>query len=177
MTTDEKTEAHPVEFELNGRRIRLQVDPRTLLADVVRHEAGLTGLKIACEQGVCGSCTVLEDGRPIRSCITLAVQVDGSSIETIESIAGHSADLHPIQESFQREHGLQCGFCTPGMVLTAKALLAENPDPSEQEIREYLSGNVCRCTGYVGIVASVRDAARCTRSARTSTVGTEGEGV
>ncbi|MGD9987563.1 (2Fe-2S)-binding protein [Pseudonocardia sp.] len=177
MTTQESTETYPVEFVLNGRRTRVDVDPRTLLADVIRHDAGLTGLKIACEQGVCGSCTVLQDGAPIRSCITLAVQALGSDIETIEGVAPSGADLHPIQESFQREHGLQCGFCTPGMVLATKALLAENPDPDEQEIREYLSGNICRCTGYVGIVASVRDAARCANGDAASSAPTDGEGV
>ncbi|WP_103382138.1 (2Fe-2S)-binding protein [Pseudonocardia dioxanivorans] len=176
MTTDESAKTYPVDFVLNGRRTRVDVDPRTLLADVIRHEAGLTGVKIACEQGVCGSCTVLENGLPIRSCITLAVQVAGAEIETVEAIAPSGADLHPIQESFQREHGLQCGFCTPGMVLTTKALLAENPDPDEQEIREYLSGNICRCTGYVGIVASVREAARCARAASPTGATTDSEG-
>jgi aerobic carbon-monoxide dehydrogenase small subunit len=160
MTTEESVDICTVEFTLNGRRTRVAVDPRTLLADVIRHDVGLTGLKIGCEQGVCGSFTVLENGLPIRSCITLAAQIQGAEIETIEGLSPPGAELHPIQQSYQREHGLQCGFCTPGMVLTTKALLAENPDPDEQEIREYLSGNICRCTGYVGIVAAVRDAAR-----------------
>lgn len=174
MTTEEFVDTCTVEFTLNSRPTRVAVDPRTLLADVIRHDVGLTGLKIGCEQGVCGSCTVLENGLPIRSCITLAAQIQGAEIETIEGLSPPGSELHPIQRSFQREHGLQCGFCTPGMVLTTKALLAENPDPDEQEIREYLSGNICRCTGYVGIVASVRDAARCSADTASSSASNDG---
>jgi carbon-monoxide dehydrogenase small subunit len=144
---------------VNGVERRTAVEPRMLLVDCIRRSYGLTGTKIGCEQGVCGSCTVLLDGEPVRSCTTLAVQVDGCAIETIEGLSS-SAGLDAVQQAFHEEHGLQCGFCTPGMVLATKALLAENPAPSEDEIRRYLSGNICRCTGYVNIVASVQNAAR-----------------
>lgn len=148
-----------IEVVVNGEVRRGIAEPRTLLSDFLRHELGLTGTHVGCEQGVCGACTVRVDGDIIRSCITLAVQVRGSRIETIEGIALDGA-LHPIQAAFREQHGLQCGFCTPAMVLTVQALLEANSRPSEAEIREYLSGNVCRCTGYVTIVAAVNDAAR-----------------
>ena len=144
---------------VNGERRLGSAEPRMLLSDFLRHELGLTGTHVGCEQGVCGACTILLDGELARSCLLFAVQVEGSEIETIESL-GTSEPLHPIQAAFRSEHGLQCGFCTPAMVLAAKRLLDEDHDPSEQTIREHLSSQICRCTGYVGIVAAVRKAAR-----------------
>jgi len=147
-----------IELVVNGERRTGVAEPRTLLSDFLRHELGLTGTHVGCEHGVCGACTVEIDGRLARSCITLAVQVQGSSVRTIEGVAT-SDSFHPIQEALRDNYGLQCGFCTPGFVLTMRALLAQNQHPSETEIREFLSGNVCRCTGYAGIVAAVQDAA------------------
>ena len=144
---------------INGRRYDLAVEARRLLADVIRDDCGLTGTHIGCEHGVCGACTILFDGEPARSCIMLAVQADGHEIQTVEGLAGPSGELNPLQTAFRNAHGLQCGFCTPGMMLTGHALLARNPDPSEAEIRQAISGNLCRCTGYVNIVKSVRYAA------------------
>ena len=144
---------------VNGAERSGVAEPRTLLVDFLRHELGLTGTHVGCEHGVCGACTVRMDGEPVRSCIVLAVQAHGARVETIEGLADGDA-LHPIQQAFHEEHGLQCGFCTPGMVLATQCLLEENPHPTESEIREYLSGNVCRCTGYLGIVAAVQSAAR-----------------
>ena len=147
-----------VTMTVNGEPAAAQVEPRTLLSDYLREYLDLTGTNIGCEHGVCGACTVRVDGKIVRSCITFAVQCEGSSVITIEGL-GNGESLHPIQQAFRDEHGLQCGYCTPGFVLTTQALLAANPDPSEQEIREFLSGNICRCTGYVGIVNAVRKAA------------------
>ena len=152
-------EPRRVRVRVNGRLRDAPAEPRLLLVDFLRHELGLTGTHVVCEQGACGACTVLLDGRIALSCLVLAVQADGAEIETVESLAA-GGELHPIQEAFRAKHGLQCGFCTPGMLLAARSLLAERPDPTDGEIREYLSGNVCRCTGYTGIVAAVREAAR-----------------
>ena len=149
---------HRVELIVNGEQRSAEVPARMLLSDFLRHELGLFGTHVGCEQGVCGACTVLVGGRLVRSCITFAVQVQGEEVRTVESLA-EGEDLHPIQESFRRCHGLQCGFCTPGFLMATEALLNQNDDPSEPEIRDFLSGNVCRCTGYVGIVAAVKDAA------------------
>ena len=146
-----------VSFTVNGRQERIDVEPRRTLADALRDDLGLTGTHLGCEQGVCGACTVLLDGEPIRSCLMLAVQADGSSLTTVEGLAGDG--LHPLQQSFADCHGLQCGFCTPGFLISALHLLTENPDPSREEIRAGLSGNICRCTGYAGIVDAVRQAA------------------
>ena len=143
---------------VNGTPRTGRAEPRLLLADFLRQELGLTGTHLGCEHGVCGACTVLWDGQPVRSCLAFAVQAEGANITTIEGLSD-GAELHPVQEAFHTKHGLQCGFCTPGMVLTCKALLDDNASPSEPEIREYLSGNVCRCTGYVGIVEAVHEAA------------------
>jgi carbon-monoxide dehydrogenase small subunit len=143
---------------VNGERRSALAEPRTLLSDFLRHELGLTGTHVGCEQGACGACTVRVDGEIVRSCLTLAARVDGASIRTVEGMAD-GAQLHPIQQAFHECHGLQCGFCTPGFLLTTEALLEENHDPTEAEIREYLAGNICRCTGYMGIVAAVRHAA------------------
>ena len=148
-----------ITLTVNGREHRAVVEPRLLLADFLRRDLGLTGTHLACEQGVCGSCTVVLDGETTRSCLMFAVQADGFEIETIEGLASDPDHLHPVQQAFWDHHGLQCGFCTPGMVLTAKALLEENPAPSGADIREALAGNLCRCTGYTFIVESVRAAA------------------
>jgi aerobic carbon-monoxide dehydrogenase small subunit len=146
-----------VSFSVNGCRERIDVEPRRTLADALRDDLGLTGTHLGCEQGVCGACTVLLDGEPVRSCLMLAVQADGSSLTTVEGLAGD--ELHPLQQAFADCHGLQCGFCTPGFLISALHLLTENPDPSREEIRAGLSGNICRCTGYAGIVDAVRQAA------------------
>jgi carbon-monoxide dehydrogenase small subunit len=142
-----------VQVRVNGESRRGFAEPRTLLSDFLRHELGLTGTHVGCEHGVCGACTVLIDGEPVRSCLMFAVQAGGKEIETVEGLA-KGAEMHP------ENHALQCAFCTPGFLMTVSALLETNPDPSEDEIREYLSGNVCRCTGYVGIVAAVQSAAK-----------------
>jgi carbon-monoxide dehydrogenase small subunit len=148
-----------VRLTVNGEERRGIAEPRTLLVDFLRHELRLTGTHVGCEQGACGACTVRLDGVTARSCLLFAVQADGASVETVEGLA-RDGELHPIQRAFADKHGLQCGFCTPGLLLTAQALLEENPTPSEPEIREALSGSICRCTGYVGVVAAVQEAAR-----------------
>ena len=152
-------EAFEVDVDLNGARARVAVTPRWTLADLVRAQ-GLTGTHLGCEHGVCGACTVLLDGEAVRSCLLFAVQADGSSVTTVEGLGGADGTLSPVQEAFRQEHGLQCGFCTPGFVVSVTALLAETPSPSDDEIREALSGNLCRCTGYQGIINAVRRAAR-----------------
>ncbi len=144
---------------INGREYRGEVEPRKLLVDFIREDLGLTGTHVGCEHGVCGACTILWDGLPVRSCLLFAVQANGARLETVEGMAPSDSELHPIQEAFWEVHGLQCGFCTPGFLLTVKALLRENPNPTEQEIREWISGNLCRCTGYQNIVAAVERAA------------------
>jgi carbon-monoxide dehydrogenase small subunit len=153
------TELETVNFIVNGKDVSLEVEPRRLLADALRHDLGLTGTHLGCEHGVCGACTVRIDGEAVRSCLTFAVQADGSNVETIEGCAAGD-ELHPVQRAFQEEHGLQCGFCTPGFVMATIDLLERVPDPSEEQIREQLAGNICRCTGYVHIVRAVRRAAR-----------------
>lgn len=152
--------ATPVEISLtiNGRRHTGAAEPRRTLADFLRRTCGLTGTHLGCEHGVCGACTVVVDGVTVRSCLMLAVQADGAEVETVEGVAV-DGELHTIQESFADRHGLQCGFCTPGILLTVRELLTENPDPTPDEIRECLSGNLCRCTGYQFIVDAVLDAA------------------
>jgi carbon-monoxide dehydrogenase small subunit len=157
----------PITLTVNGRSISAEVEARMTLADFLREQLGLTGTKLGCEYGVCGSCTVLWDGAAVRSCLVLAAQADGANLTTIEGLATGEA-MHAVQQAFWEHHGLQCGFCTPGMVLTAVALLEENPDPSEQEIREALSGNLCRCTGYQNIVRAVRAAAEQMQAGRGS---------
>lgn len=143
---------------VNGTRYEHTVEPRTLLSDFLRHNLGLTGTHVGCEHGVCGACTVLVDGEPVRSCLMFAVQAHGREVTTVEGL-GTIENLHPIQEAFQEAHGLQCGFCTPGILTTVKVFLEQNPHPSEDEIREALSGNLCRCTGYQHIVDAVKLAA------------------
>ena len=149
----------PVELTVNGRRFRTTVESRRLLSDVLRHDLRLTGTHVGCEQGACGSCTVLLDGEPVRSCLMFAVQCSGMTLTTIEGLAPEGT-LHPLQHAFMQRHGLQCGFCTPGMLLSAKALLDVNPLPSEADVRDWLAGNLCRCTGYQFIVDAVLEAAR-----------------
>ena len=153
------SDKHDVSMTINGHRYEGVCEARVTLADFIRHECGLTGTHLGCEHGVCGACTILIDGTSARSCLMLAVQADGSAITTVEGLATASGELNPLQEAFRDNHGLQCGFCTSGILITATELLGENPDPSEAEVRERLSGNLCRCTGYQFVVDSVIDAA------------------
>ena len=156
---------HRIAVEINGLVVEAEVEPRTLLSDFIRHQAGLHGTHVGCEQGVCGACTVQLDGAPVRSCLLLAVQADGRALRTVESLAP-GGGLHPLQAAFQETHALQCGFCTPGFLMTIEAFLRARPDPSEDEVREALAGNLCRCTGYKAIVEAVELAAeRLRRSA------------
>jgi carbon-monoxide dehydrogenase small subunit len=154
----------PISMAVNGETRSATLEPRKTLADFLREDCRLTGTHLGCEHGVCGACTVLLDGRATRSCLVFAVQADGGDVTTVEGLAANG-DLSPVQEAFQAEHGLQCGFCTPGFVVSATAFLASNPDPTDDEIREGLSGNLCRCTGYQGILRAVRAAAEATRAA------------
>jgi carbon-monoxide dehydrogenase small subunit len=153
------SEVHTIGCTVNGEEHSVHVPARKLLSDVLREDLGLTGTHVGCEHGVCGACTVLLDGQPVRSCLMFAVQADGARLQTIEDLASGPDDLHPVQKAFWERHGLQCGFCTPGMVLTAIALLEQNPRPTDEEIREAIAGNICRCTGYVFIVDAIRAAA------------------
>lgn len=150
---------HDVRLTVNGAPQRGRVEARTNLADFLREDLGLTGTHLACEHGVCGACTVLVDGRAVRACLMLAVQADGAEVTTVEGIAAPDGTLSPVQQAFMDCHGLQCGFCTPGFVVTVTAFLEANPDPTEAEIREGIAGNLCRCTGYQGIVDAVTLAA------------------
>jgi aerobic carbon-monoxide dehydrogenase small subunit len=160
-----------VSMVVNARTIEADVEPRRLLADFLREDAHLYGTHLGCEHGVCGACTVLLDGEPVRSCLMLAVQADGAELTTVEGLAGDDG-LHPLQEAFREHHALQCGFCTPGFLLTSLYLLREHPDlDDEDEIREALSGNLCRCTGYQNIVDAVGDAAGRMRAALQTTKG------
>ena len=149
-----------ISVTINGETYEREVETRLTLADFIRHEVLLTGTHVGCEHGVCGACTILLDGRTARSCLMLAVQANGHEIKTVEGIAPNDTELHPLQQAFQDNHGLQCGFCTPGMLTTLIEFLGDNPDPTEQEVREAISGNLCRCTGYQGIVAAALDAAK-----------------
>ena len=149
-----------ISVTINGETYEREVETRLTLSDFIRHEVLLTGTHVGCEHGVCGACTVLLDGRTARSCLMLAVQANGHEITTVEGIAPNDTELHPLQQAFQDNHGLQCGFCTPGMLTTLIEFLCDNPDPTEQEVREAISGNLCRCTGYQGIVAAALDAAK-----------------
>jgi aerobic-type carbon monoxide dehydrogenase small subunit (CoxS/CutS family) len=153
-----------VAVEINGAIHEGEVEPRTLLSDFIRHVAGLTGTHVGCEHGVCGACTVQLEGETVRSCLMLAVQCSGRSVLTVEGLAREGEALHPLQQAFHERHALQCGFCTSGFLMSAEALLRERPDPSEREVREALAGNLCRCTGYEGIVEAVLDVARRGRS-------------
>jgi aerobic carbon-monoxide dehydrogenase small subunit len=155
MTMDRQS----ITLTVNGENVEFEAEPRKLLSDALREECGLTGTHVGCEHGVCGACTVLVDGRPVRSCLTYAVQMEGHEISTIESVADGDT-LSPLQQALHEAHGLQCGFCTPGIVMTFEAFLKANPDPSEEQIRDALSGNLCRCTGYQNIVTAIQLAAR-----------------
>jgi carbon-monoxide dehydrogenase small subunit len=147
---------HTITVKVNGKEYTSHVEPRLLLSDFLRHELDLTGTHVGCEHGVCGACTILLDGVPVRSCLMFAVQAEGHEITTVEGLAESVEELHPLQEAFRDAHGLQCGFCTPGMLMTLLSFLEENPRPSESEIREAISGNLCRCTGYQNIVEAVK---------------------
>lgn len=149
-----------IEVEVNGERHVRTVEPRLLLSDFLRHELGLTGTHVGCEHGVCGACTVLFDGEPVRSCLMLTVQAQGHDVRTVESLAADPARLHPLQQAFQDAHGLQCGFCTAGILMSCADWLGRVTEPSEDQVREMLSGHLCRCTGYTPIVAAVMDVAR-----------------
>jgi aerobic carbon-monoxide dehydrogenase small subunit len=148
-----------VDVTVNGQRRSLEVEPRTLLVHLVREDLGLTGTHVGCDTGNCGACTIHVDGESVKSCTVLAVQADGAEVTTIEGL-GREGDLHPLQEAFWAKHGLQCGYCTPGMIMAAADLLERNPDPTEDEIRTGLEGNLCRCTGYHNIVKAVQEAAQ-----------------
>ena len=162
MATTEAVRTHAVEVTVNGEKRSADIEPRLLLVHFLRETLGLTGTHIGCDTTSCGACTVLVDGVPTKSCTMFAVQVSGSEVTTVEGLLLGGAH-HPIQEGFHQEHGLQCGYCTPGMMLTAVALLKENPSPSDEEIRWAISGNICRCTGYQNIVKSVQHAAAAMR--------------
>ena len=148
-------ERHDIELSVNGTAYRSRVESRMLLSDFLRHELQLAGTHVGCEHGVCGACTVLLDGAPVRSCLMLAVQANGHELATVEGLASSAGELHPIQQAMHEHHGLQCGYCTPGILMTMTAFLREHHAPSEDEVREALSGNLCRCTGYQNIVNSV----------------------
>ena len=164
---------HQISVTINGAEHQAEVDSRLLLVHFIRDEIRLTGTHIGCDTTHCGACTVLIDGTPMKSCTMLAVQADGAEIKTVEGMAENGA-LHPLQEGFWEEHGLQCGYCTPGMLMTSSALLESNPNPSEEEIRQAISGNLCRCTGYVNIVKSVQYAAEKMASEAGATASEEG---
>ena len=159
------TALRTISVTVNGRRYEKSVEPRLLLVDFLRHTLGLTGTHVGCEHGVCGACTVMVNGDSMRSCLLFAVQLDGAKIETVESL-GNPGKLNPLQEAFREHHALQCGFCTPGMLMTATDLLRKYPLASDQEIREGLSGNLCRCTGYEHIVKAVRAVADATKESK-----------
>ncbi|KQZ14501.1 hypothetical protein ASD44_10780 [Mesorhizobium sp. Root554] len=146
-----------IEFSVNGKPVEVEAEPRMTLADCLRHKLGLTGTHVGCEHGVCGACTIIVDGAAVRSCLMLAVQADGADITTVEGLS-HEDRLTPLQTAFRRNHGLQCGYCTPGMLTTSHALLTNEPDCDADRVREVLSGNICRCTGYVSIVEAVLEA-------------------
>ena len=154
------TDRRTITLTVNGVRHEREVETRLTLGDFLRRDLGLTGTHLGCEHGVCGACTVHLDGEAVRSCFLFAVQADGARVTTVEGLAKADGTLHPVQQAFRDHHGLQCGFCTPGMLMTLAAFLAENANPTEREVREAISGNICRCTGYQGIVAAALDAAR-----------------
>src|SRR5436189_2479467 len=164
-----------VRLHVNGTEHDLEVEPRLLLVHLLRDELGLTGTHVGCDTSNCGACTVHLDGRAVKSCTVLAVQAEDAEITTIEGMSGSNGELHPVQEAFWNDHGLQCGYCTPGMIMAAAGLLAENPNPTEQEVRHALEGNLCRCTGYHNIVKAVLDAAK-VKGATTAGPATSTEG-
>jgi aerobic carbon-monoxide dehydrogenase small subunit len=164
VITQAKPSTHEITATVNGTEHSLAVEPRLLLVHLLREKLGLTGTHVGCDTTNCGACTVLVDGVPVKSCTYFAVQANGKALTTVEGLAD-GAQLHPVQEGFKEEHGLQCGFCTPGMMLVSAALLEENPDPTEEEIRWAISGNICRCTGYQNIVKAVQWAANKSKEA------------
>ena len=153
------SDVHLIALTVNGVREEVAVEARRTLADVLRHDLGHTGTHLGCEHGICGACTVLVDGQPTRACLVFGVQADDCEIETVEGLSGPDGALGPLQEAFSAHHALQCGFCTPGFLMLATALLRENPDPTDEEIREAMASNICRCTGYQSILEAVRAAA------------------
>ncbi len=157
----------PVTLRVNGVPYAVEVEPRRLLSDALRHDLRLTGTHVGCEHGVCGACTVLVDGKPMRSCLMFAVSAEGSTVTTVEGL-GAPGNMHPVQEAFRECHGLQCGFCTPGFLTTIAAFIEENPSPTEAEAREAISGNLCRCTGYQNIVTATLRAAEIAAEQRNS---------
>lgn len=157
----------PITVTVNGEEHTAEVEPRLLLVHLIRENLGLTGTHIGCDTTSCGACTILFEGKPIKSCTMFAVQADGHRLQTVEGLAAGAA-MHPIQDGFYQEHGLQCGYCTPGMMMTAVALLERNPDPSELQIREAIAGNLCRCTGYVNIVRAIEHAAKTMRETESA---------
>lgn len=156
----------PISLTINGKQLEKTVESRLLLADFIRHDAGLTGTHVGCEHGVCGACTVLLDGKPVRSCIMFAVQANGHELTTVEGLAESEDKMHPLQNAFWEKHGLQCGFCTPGILMTLLPYLQENPNANEPQIREAISGNLCRCTGYQHIVDAALLAAKTMQAAK-----------
>ncbi|WP_424627834.1 (2Fe-2S)-binding protein [Bradyrhizobium sp. SYSU BS000235] len=160
---DDRPALEHVRLTVNGATFERDVEPRRHLGDFLRHDLNLTGTHIGCEHGVCGACTVIVNGAPVRSCLMFAGQANGASILTVEGLASADGELHPVQQAFWNRHGLQCGFCTPGMIMTVVALLAERPEADEGEVRDAISGNLCRCTGYETIVDAALDAARASR--------------
>jgi len=160
MRRVKKNERVRVALTLNGRKLSADAEARTLLCDFIRHALGATGTHVGCEHGVCGACTVLIDGVATRSCLTLAVQAEGCEVKTVESLAAPDGTLNPLQQAFRDNHALQCGFCTPGILMSFTDFLNRKPRPSEAEIRDVLSGHLCRCTGYAGIVAAIKQAAK-----------------
>jgi carbon-monoxide dehydrogenase small subunit len=159
-----------IAFKVNGKSTEVDVEARLTLADCLRHQIGLTGTHIGCEHGVCGACTVILDGSAVRSCLVLAVQADGAEVRTVEGLSDGKA-LAPLQKAFRKHHALQCGFCTPGMLMTAHALLTAEPDADEARIREVMSGNICRCTGYIGIIAAISEAQAAYRERNDQALG------
>jgi aerobic-type carbon monoxide dehydrogenase small subunit (CoxS/CutS family) len=155
---------HEIELFVNGKSCRRAVESRMLLTDFLRHELMLAGTHVGCEHGVCGACTILLDGAPVRSCLMFAVQANGHELLTVEGLASAAAELNPLQQAMHEHHGLQCGYCTPGILMTMTAFLRENPEPSETELREALSGNLCRCTGYQNIIDAMLKAAHLLRA-------------
>jgi len=147
-----------INLTLNGRKMGAEAEPRTLLSDFLRHSLGATGTHVGCEHGVCGCCTVQIDGAAVRSCLTLAMQAEGRDVKTVESLAGENGKLSKLQQAFQNHHALQCGFCTPGILMSFCDFLARHPKPTEEELRDVLSGHICRCTGYAGIMAALKEA-------------------
>jgi 2-furoyl-CoA dehydrogenase 2Fe-2S iron sulfur subunit len=164
MTRLQADRRHPLRFSLNGRSCAGEAEPRLLLTDFLRHQIGMTGTHVGCEHGVCGACTVIVDGRAVRSCMQFAVECDGAAVRTVEGLAGQG-ELGILQQAFRRHHAVQCGFCTAGILMSATDFLGRHPDPSEVEVRDMLSGHICRCTGYYPIVTAILDAARAIREA------------